>query len=129
MVLHLGDGWQDAALLQQRYPELPMEKVPGNCDYRYQEAPVRIVMIADKLIMLCHGHTLNVKSNLTILLREALLQKVDAVLFGHTHQPFVDIRQGVVMLNPGSIGSIYAPTYGTLTFRDGKCLPATHRLR
>ena len=30
MLLHLGDGWRDAALVAQRYPDLPMEKVPGS---------------------------------------------------------------------------------------------------
>ena len=51
------------------------------------------------------------------------------MLFGHTHEPFVDIRNGVVMLNPGSIGSYRRATYGTLTFEGGKCLPATHLLK
>lgn len=129
MVLHLGDGWRDADILAQRYPDLPLEKVPGNCDYRSRENAVRQLMIAGKLVMMCHGHTLGVKTNLSMLLREALEHRADAVLFGHTHTPFVDIRNGVVMLNPGSIGSYARPTYGTLTFREGKCLPATHLLK
>ena len=128
MALFLGDGWRDADIVSQRYPDLPLEKVPGNCDYRVHEAAVRLITIADKLVMMCHGHTLGVKTNLSMLLREALDRKADAVLFGHTHEPFVDIRSGVVMLNPGSIGSYSRPTYGTLTFRDGQCLPATHKL-
>ena len=129
MVLHLGDGWRDAEILARRYPDLPLEKVPGNCDFRSGEPAVRLILIAGKLVMICHGHTLGVKTNLSMLLREALEQKADAVLFGHTHTPFVDIRNGVVMLNPGSIGSYSRATYGTLTFRDGKCLPATHLLK
>ena len=128
MLLHLGDGWRDAELVAERYPDLPLEKVPGNCDFRHQEAAVRLVLIAEKLVMLCHGHTLGVKSNLSILLREALEKEAHVALFGHTHQPFVDIRNGVVMLNPGSIGDYRRPTYGTLTFKDEKCIPATHVL-
>lgn len=129
MVLHLGDGWRDADILAQRYPDLPLEKVPGNCDYRSRENAVRTILIAGKLVMMCHGHTLGVKTNLSMLLREALEQKADAMLFGHTHEPFVDIRNGVVMLNPGSIGSYRRATYGTLTFEGGKCIPATHLLK
>ena len=55
-------------------------------------------------------------------------RQADAVLFGHTHKPFVDIRRGVAMLNPGSVGSRVRPTYGTLDLSDGQCLPATHLL-
>ena len=129
MVLHLGDGWRDADILAQRYPDLPLEKVPGNCDFRSRDPAVRLLMIADKLVMMCHGHTLGVKTNLTLLLREALERKADAVLFGHTHETSVDIRAGVVMLNPGSIGSYRRATYGILTFEGGRCLPATHVLK
>ena len=42
MLLHLGDGWRDAELVAQRFPELPLEKVPGNCDFRHQDAAVRL---------------------------------------------------------------------------------------
>lgn len=129
MVLHLGDGWRDAEALAQVLPELPMEKVPGNCDARFGETAVRIVELEGKRVMLCHGHTLGVKTSLSILLRTALEQKADAVLFGHTHKPFVDIRNGVVMLNPGSIGSYTRPTYGTLRIENGECIAATHILK
>lgn len=129
MVLHLGDGWRDAELLAARYPELPLEKVPGNCDYRRDEAAVRLLTLGGKRILICHGHTLGVKSNLSILLRTALEQGADVALFGHTHKPLVDIRRGVVLLNPGSIGSYSRPTYATLEIEGGKCLPATHDLK
>ena len=128
MVLHLGDGWHDAELLARRYPELPLEMVPGNCDYGEHGQTTRLLLLGGKRVLMCHGHTLGVKSGLGILLRTALEQEADAVLFGHTHKPFVDIRNGVAMLNPGSVGSYTRPTYGTLTVGDGKCLPATHVL-
>lgn len=128
MLLHLGDGWRDAEAIAQRYPDLLIEKVPGNCDLRGREPAERIVLIGGKLVLLCHGHTLGVKTDLGPLLRTAIGRKADAVLFGHTHRPFVDIRNGIVMLNPGSIGHHRRPTYGTLDFEDGKCLPATYVL-
>ncbi len=129
MVLHLGDGWRDAEVLMGRFPELPLERVPGNCDYRGRDAAERLLLIGGKRIMICHGHTLGVKTDLAMLLRTAVERGADAVLFGHTHQPFVDIRRGIVMLNPGSIGSYSRPTYGTLTFPDGQCIAATHALK
>ena len=129
LLLHLGDGWRDAEALARRFPALPMEKVPGNCDFRAEEQAERIVEIGGKRVMLCHGHTLGVKTGLDTLLRAALAREADAALFGHTHKPLVDIRQGVVLLNPGSIGNRVRPTYGTLTVADGKCVGATHLLQ
>ncbi|MBQ2607228.1 MAG: metallophosphoesterase family protein, partial [Oscillospiraceae bacterium] len=68
--------------------------------------------------------TLGVKSSLSILVREALDRGADVALFGHTHSPFVEHRGGVVLLNPGSIGSGPRPSYGTLLVGDGKCYPS-----
>ena len=128
MTLHLGDGWYDAERLADYYPDIPVVQVAGNCDFKWDEPVKRIITIEDKRIMMCHGHTLGVKTDLGMLLRVALEERVDAVLFGHTHKPFVDIRNGVVMLNPGSIGASRRPTFGSLTFEDGKILPSTHIL-
>ncbi len=128
-VLHLGDGWRDAEALARRYPDLTLERVPGNCDFGVGERAERVLLLGGKRVMMCHGHTLGVKTDLGMLLRAALEQNADAVLFGHTHRPFVDIRNGVTMLNPGSIGAGVRPTYGTLTVGDGPCLAATHVLK
>lgn len=129
MLLHLGDGWRDAEIAARRFPDLPVERVPGNCDLRVDAPAVRVIQIAGKRIMLCHGHTLGVKYDLNRLLYAALEREADAALFGHTHRPYVDLCSGVALLNPGSIGSRSFPTYGTLTLEDGRCVPAAHRLK
>ena len=129
LLLHLGDGWRDAEALARRFPDVPLERVPGNCDFRADERAERVMEIEGKRVLLCHGHTLGVKSGLGTLLRAALERGADAALFGHTHKPLVDIRQGVVLLNPGSIGNRVRPTYGTLTVADGSCTGATHLLK
>ena len=129
LLIHLGDGWHDVELLRARFPELPVEQVPGNCDYRRSERAERLIEVGGKTLMICHGHTLGVKTDLGMLLRAALERGADAALFGHTHRPFVDIRRGVVMLNPGSIGDYARPTYGTLTIGEGKLVPAVLELK
>lgn len=129
MMLHLGDGWRDVDEARRRFPDLPIEQVPGNCDFRAGESAVRVILIAGKKIMLCHGHTLGVKYDLNRLLYAALEKEADAVLFGHTHKPYVDIVRGVVMLNPGTVGNGRRSTYGTLIFEDDKIIPATHWVR
>ena len=54
-------------------------------------------------LMLVHGHHYGVKSGYGSLLASAKAEGVDAVLFGHTHVPFMEKREGILMLNPGSL--------------------------
>lgn len=108
MIIHLGDCWSDAQELRMEFPEIPMEQVPGNCDCS-QEFQERELLIEGKRVFICHGHTLNVKAGYLNLQYEAEEREVDAALFGHTHQVFYDLHNGITYLNPGSIGS---PPYG-----------------
>jgi hypothetical protein len=117
MIIHLGDCWADAQQLHKKFRDIPMEQVPGNCDCR-QEFLERILLIEGKKILICHGHTRNVKAGCLNLQYAAQERKVDAVLFGHTHNVFYGTHNRIVYLNPGSIGSpAYGvpPSYGILT--------------
>ncbi len=64
MIIHLGDCWADAEQLHRKFPMTVMEQVPGNCDCR-QEVQERILLIEGKKILICHGHTFNVKSRIS----------------------------------------------------------------
>ena len=116
MIIHLGDCWGDADLLHRKFPFIPMEQVPGNCDCR-QEFQERILLVEGKKILICHGHTLNVKAGYMNLKYTAEEREVDAALFGHTHCVFYDNHNGISYLNPGSIGAPplgIPPSYGVL---------------
>lgn len=119
MIIHLGDVMRDAQKLQTFFPNIPLEQVPGNCDYAAFDAPERILCIEDKRVMICHGHTLHVKSGLLSAIYAALEENADVFLFGHTHKVFCETRNGVAMLNPGSIGDPRYPTYGILEINNG----------
>lgn len=129
LVFHLGDGWHDAEMLRRRHPKLALEQVAGNCDFHGGESTVRVLDLGGRRILLCHGHTLGVKSSLGVLLRTAVERGADTALFGHTHRPFMEQREGVLLLNPGSIGDYRRPTYGTLLIEDSVCRPALWVLR
>ena len=124
-IFHLGDGWYDAQKLARRFPDIPLEQVPGNCDLLHGEKAEKLLELDGVRILLCHGHTQYVKSNLSILTRTAQERGVNAALFGHTHRPFVDIRAGITLLNPGSIGPYGKPSYGLLELREGRCYAST----
>ena len=74
-----------------------------------QEFLERILLIEGKKILICHGHTYNVKAGYMNLQYGAQEKGVDAALFGHTHRVFYDTYNGITYINPGSIGS---PPYG-----------------
>ena len=120
MIFYLGDCWADAEKLRRRFPDIPMELVPGNCDYRSFEQAERLVFVEDKRIFLCHGHTLGVKQSLLRAGYKAEEEKLDLLLFGHTHQPLVDMRGRTLFINPGSIGDYFHPFYAVVTIENGK---------
>ena len=77
MIIHLGDCWADAEQLQKKCLGIPLEQVPGNCDCR-QEFLERILLIEGKKILICHGHTYNVKAGYMNLQYGAQEKEVDA---------------------------------------------------
>lgn len=87
MILHLGDGWRDARRLQERFPDIPLSQVPGNCDFRSSEPPEQQLTVQGKRILLCHGHTYGVKNSLLTAGLAAEERDLDLFLFGHTHVP------------------------------------------
>lgn len=123
MILHLGDCWRDGERLRSRYPDLPFEQVPGNCDFRSSEPAEKLLFLGDKRVLMCHGHTYGVKQSLLPAGLAAEEQNLDLFLFGHTHRPLVDMRGKTLLLNPGSIGDYARPCYGLVTL-EGERLDA-----
>ena len=116
MMIHLGDCWQDADPLEEQFPEIPLVRVPGNCDSRLRDKTERILDIEGKRILICHGHTYGVKQGLWDADEIAEERHLDAFLFGHTHKPLVEMRGHTLFLNPGSIGLGHPRTYAVMEF-------------
>ena len=129
MIFHLGDCWRDGERLHDRYPDLPFEQVPGNCDFRSSQPAEQLLYLEDKRVLLCHGHTYGVKQSLLAAGLAAEEKDLDLFLFGHTHKPLVDMRGKTLFLNPGSIGDYARPTYGIVTLENGKLNARTALLR
>ena len=122
-IYHLGDGWRDAQRLHAQFPDIPLEQVPGNCDWSVQSPAELLLTVRGKRILLCHGHTYGVKQSLLTAGYAAEEQDLDLFLFGHTHKPLVDRRGKTWFFNPGSIGDPLRPSYGVVTL-DGDRLDA-----
>ncbi len=123
LIVHLGDCWRDAEELRMLFPRIPMEQVPGNCDFRPGEAAEKLVFWGDLRVVLCHGHTYGVKHSMMSAGYAAMEKEADVFLFGHTHRPMWDQRGRTLFLNPGSIGKGLKPTYGVLRIEDGRVTP------
>lgn len=122
-VLHLGDVIRDARRLQENFPEIEMEFVVGNCDgYNGDDsAPEeKELFMGEKRLMICHGHTYQVKLGIGMLTNEARIRGADVVLFGHTHEPLCYMEGKLWVLNPGTCSGMPRATYGAIELEDGK---------
>lgn len=104
--------------------------VNGNCDgFNYFPNEVTVELGQERIFM-THGHLVNVNSTLDVLVDAAAAQAATICLFGHTHQLGVERRQGILVLNPGSIllprGRYFERTYALVESTDD-CLTVQYR--
>ncbi|WP_050786944.1 metallophosphoesterase family protein [Pseudoramibacter alactolyticus] len=130
-IFHLGDYVRDAKKINV-WSKVPVYWIRGNCDMGDSEGvELAKIKIAGKTIMACHGHLFGVKQDLAPLLCRGMEEKVDAVLFGHTHHTFIGEEEGILLLNPGAlIGGHYsdAPSYAIVTIDRDEIAGEIHSL-
>ena len=136
VIFFLGDGLSDLDCLN-----LPTDKmvlaVRGNCDFSgllhgQRVKKVEKITLMGKRIVLTHGDLYGAKFGEGGLLRLAIEERCDLVLYGHTHtaresfhyvkdnEDYPDVPQEerpVTLFNPGSVGSA-SHTYGILTLTE-----------
>ena len=128
VILHLGDCRRDAEALHRQFPSLPMQSVPGNCDWGAVDAPEVLTEYGGVRILMMHGHTRNVKANTLSAVYAAREMGAQVLLFGHTHRPLVDYDGSLRVMNPGSVGRGFPCTYGIVTITGGKIDCSTYRI-
>lgn len=102
MLIHCGDA-EGAERYIQQLAECPIYVVAGNNDF-FSTLQKELVFNIDKYkVFLTHGHYYYVSMGTERLVEEAKLRGVDIVMYGHTHKPLIDIRDDIVIINPGSI--------------------------
>jgi len=97
-IIHAGDVG-DPAILDRLREVAPLEAVRGNVDrggWAARLPETRVVEVA--------GRSLYVLHRLETLDLSPSGAGFDAVIYGHTHRPEVERREGVLYLNPGSVG-------------------------
>ncbi|MFQ9934364.1 MAG: metallophosphoesterase family protein [Lachnospiraceae bacterium] len=102
LMIHCGDaeGYEDYI---SKIAECPLFIVAGNNDF-FSRLDREMVFNIDKYkVFLTHGHYYYVSMGVERLVDEAKQRGVDIVMYGHTHRPMLDIREDIVIINPGSI--------------------------
>lgn len=98
LLLHAGDVG-DPALLPRLREIAPLRAVRGNVDHGAWAAelpPSTVIEVGD--------HVLHMLHDLADLDLDPVAAGFAAVIFGHSHQPLIERRAGVLYLNPGSAG-------------------------
>ena len=103
-IIHLGDLVRDAEYLREKFPEIPVLYVYGNCDFSFDSRNLeKEYELGGKKFFILHGHTRNVRNSLDSLRAAAEQKKYDMILYGHNHAPREDYHSGTYIISPGSI--------------------------
>lgn len=111
VLVHCGDGVRDldaveSALLTHN-PDIRVYAVRGNCDLAaFQYPGTETANLSGVRALITHGHLYQVKHGLGQLSKAAKDMGMQLVFFGHTHQPTVKEKHGVMLLNPGSLAAL-----------------------
>ena len=106
LVIHLGDHYKDLEYVMSDFPTIARIGVTGNCDYSfmYQNVKSEGTFTADKRrIFYTHGHKYNVKAGHDYIISNAKFCGANVVLYGHSHISFFEEKNGVIVINPGSL--------------------------
>ena len=101
-MIHLGDaeGYEDYIA---ELAGCPLDIVAGNNDF-FSDLPREDEILLDgHKIMVPHGHNYGVSLDLYGVSEEAAARGCEIVCFGHTHKPVVEKKNGVLVINPGSL--------------------------
>lgn len=98
LIIHAGDVGRPDVLDPLR-AVAPLHVVRGNVDYGDWAERLPATARVDAA-----GHVFHVLHNIAELDLDPAAAGVAAIVYGHSHQPSIETRDGVLWLNPGSAG-------------------------
>lgn len=102
MLIHCGDVEGSEFSIGERCG-CDVKMVRGNNDF-FSNLPKEIEFELGKYkVFLCHGHNYYVSMGTEMIVDEAKSRGVDIAIYGHTHRPVIEMIDGVMVINPGSI--------------------------
>jgi putative phosphoesterase len=108
LVIHAGDFVAPFTVDELRNLRVPMRAVFGNCDGERDgltRAFRGLGEIREAPFAFLHGGVRFAVVHLDRLVdRLVQVKTCEVVVFGHTHRPLVEVRDGVLIVNPGEAG-------------------------
>lgn len=121
-LIHLGDVEGGAEHIRELAGDAPAAIIAGNNDFFCDLPNERIFTLGGHRIFMMHGHGYFVHSGTLYLKREARKKGADIVMFGHTHKPYIEEDNELLVLNPGSLSlprqEGHRPTYIVMEIAD-----------
>ena len=121
-LIHLGDAEGGAEHIRELAGDAPAAIIAGNNDFFCDLPNERIFTLGGHRIFMTHGHGYFVHSGTLYLKREARKKGADIVMFGHTHKPYMEEDNELLVLNPGSLSlprqEGHRPTYIVMEIAD-----------
>ena len=81
----------------------PVDLVSGNNDFFCSLPREREITLGKYKVLITHGHYYYVSLGVEELRRQAVARGYQVAMFGHTHKPYLETKDGVTILNPGSL--------------------------
>lgn len=79
-------------------------KNTGGAAFVNVETPMdQFLAVAGHKIFISHGHRYGISAGIQTIVEKTKAESAEVALFGHTHVATVSVRDGVLVLNPGSI--------------------------
>ena len=122
-LIHCGDV-EGREFFIEALAECPCTIVAGNNDF-FSDLPREdeIVLEVHK-IMVTHGHNYGVSMDLYGISEETAARECEMVCFGHTHKPVIEKKNGVLVINPGSLSfprqEGRQPSYAVMELHEGE---------
>lgn len=101
-MIHCGDVERGDEYIRSLTPA-PVYMISGNNDWNLDLPSQLFIELGGYKILIVHGHQFYVYSGVQYLREYALEVGADVVMYGHTHQPFIEIEENITILNPGSL--------------------------
>ena len=105
MLIHLGDTEGSEIYFKEwvNNDNCVIHVVRGNNDFFCSLPREREITLGKYKVLITHGHYYYVSLGVEELRRQAVARGYQVAMFGHTHKPYLETKDGVTILNPGSL--------------------------
>ncbi len=126
ILIHLGDRSYDALSLQETFYNIVIIK--GNIEMEGPHMPnigeyEEFLDIEGVKVFATHGHRYSVHSTMIFLKKAAKSMKANLVLFGHTHEKYLELDDDVMYFNPGALSK---GDYGLIGIENEEIVSIEH---